>query len=249
MSGIADEEEYFDQVVEAKRQNYRFIKVFLHRDRIGRGQSEILISGCVGIQGSKVGTGGIGGLAEYEFRTVHSDEMRFTFDRNEREYVCHLLDDQGPGYFSEVGYNRDLLASHLNENYFVIQDASVLKDIQKRHALLLSNGGKKVKMKKAPVLDNNSTSEDIDAQIKFLEEKKKLLSDESSHDIQVPLNEDKPTLDKPTPAPPVDLIAEDKARAKIEANKKRVDKQRLKRQADKKAKEDAKKSAEETVVA
>ncbi len=230
MSGIADEEEYFDQVIEAKRQNYRFIRVFLHRDRIGRGQKEILISGCVGLHAYKTGMDGIGGTSEYEFKTIHGDEMRFTFDKNEREYVCDLLDDQGPGYFSEVGFNRDLIASHFSEPYFIIKDVEVLKDIKKRYETLIALGGEKIERKKAPVLNNNSTSEDIDEQIKFLQNMKKTLKGEESVEVKIPVSKDE-TQEITTLSP--EEIAEEK---KKEANEKRVAKQREKRKLEREAK-------------
>jgi recombination DNA repair RAD52 pathway protein len=63
--------------------------------------------------------------------------MNFFFERQEREFICDLYDDKGPGYFSPIGYNRDLLASHmiseeLEDQFFVIKDPIVMADIKNR---------------------------------------------------------------------------------------------------------------------
>ena len=239
MIGGAEEERYLDQVIEAKRKGYKFIKVILHHERIQRGQKEILISGCVGLQAIKVGSDGIGGLPEYEFKLTQSDEMRFVFDKNEREYVCQLLDDKGPGYFSEISFNRDLLASHFTQNYFIIDDPEVKKDVEKRYNYLLSLNGKKVTRKAAPVLDNNATEEEIDEQIRFLKEKKKSIKKEVSDVVK----EEEEKISESTTE--IKLTPKEiKQIKKIEANKLRVAKQKEKRRLEsqmRKAEAEAKK--------
>ena len=174
------DEEIVDEVIEAKRKGFKFIKVILDRSRIGRNQSEIHIAGAVILKGFKKGMG-TGGLPEYNFEPRGGESMIFQFSREEREYVCWLYDDDGPGYFSRIGFNRDLLASHLEEKCFILSDPDVEKDVIARYEFIKSNPGKKRKQIKENIVVKDSDSvEDIDAQIAFLKKKREDFKREDS---------------------------------------------------------------------
>jgi hypothetical protein len=166
------EEDIIDKVAEAKRQGHRFIKLFLNRNMVQRNKGEILISGAVALIGTKKGSG-FGGLPDFDFKPKQGESLHFSFSREEMEYMCWMFDDQGPGYFSSVGYNRDLLASHLEEDFFVIPDPAVLEDVKKRHSYMKANPGKKNHMREPAMMSTTAESvEDIDAQIEYLKSRK-----------------------------------------------------------------------------
>lgn len=171
------DEEVLDEVVEAKRQGHRYIKLFLDRSRIGRNQDSIIISGAVILRGIRKGSG-IGGLPDYEFQAVAGESLVFTFSREEREYICWMYDDEMPGYFSPVGYNRDLLASHLNESFFIINDVAVLQDVQNRAQWLVDNPKRRNQRQSNPSFAGQATKatsvDELDREIEILKERKRL---------------------------------------------------------------------------
>lgn len=169
------EEETIDEVIEAQRKGHKFIKLYLNRSMVGRNQSEIVISGVVALRGIPKGSG-MGGMPEYEFESRGGEALVFRYSRDEREYTAWMFDDMGPGYFSSVGYNRDILASHLEDSFFEIRDQSVLNDVMERRDFLTNNPGKKNKIRKVPMLETTAlTAEDIDAQIQHLLKKKETI--------------------------------------------------------------------------
>jgi hypothetical protein len=101
--------------------------------------------------------------------------MVFDFDENEREYICWLLDDAGRGYFSPTGYNRDLLASHFEQPFFIIKDPELYADIKLRNEYLKKSPPViDVKQHKAFTTNIHSgmSIEEIDNQIEFLRQRK-----------------------------------------------------------------------------
>lgn len=172
---MINEEENIDEVIEAKRQGHKFIKVFLHPEIIQRNANEVAISGAIVLKAEKRGVGA-GGLPDYHFTAEGGETLIFRFNRAEREFMCWVFDDKGPGYFSPIGYNRDLLASHLEENFFIIPDEKVKKDIENRYQYMKENPGKRSVNAGAPILTApTETPEDIDAQIIYLKEKKRAM--------------------------------------------------------------------------
>jgi len=211
------EEETLDEVLEAKRQGHKFIKLFLHRSRIGRNQAEIIISGAVALRGIKKGSG-IGGLPDYDFHPVVGESLVFTFSREEREYVCWMYDDQEPGYFSPIGYNRDLLATHLDDNFFVVNDVAVLQDIQSRYEWLKSNPDKRNKRQVAAAFTTGAPQsvDEIDAQIEMLKERKRLAMESGGQVSQITDTIQRTEVDRENTAAVVDA----KEQARIARNKK-----------------------------
>jgi hypothetical protein len=165
---------FLDEIAEAKHLGHKFMKIFLHPDRIGRNQKQIIISGAVVLKGFITGNDNHGRMG-YTFEERRGDSMVFNYDPQEREYVCWLYDDPGMGYFSETGYNRDLLASHFNDNFFIIQDPDVYADVNLRAEYLKKNPNTKYK-KKTSVDKSLNTIDDIDSQIKFLKQRKEILA-------------------------------------------------------------------------
>lgn len=165
----------FVELAEAKRQGHNFMKIYLHRSKIGRGERKIIISGAVTLQGFRRGFDQFGGDS-YEFVERRGDSMVFEFDENEREFICWLYDDPGRGYFSPNGYNRDLLASHWEENFFIIKDPEVYADVKLRYEYLKSNP-KKLEIISAHVdvnrnISSGMTVDEIESQIDFLLQRK-----------------------------------------------------------------------------
>jgi len=175
----------FNQLIEARRAGHKFMKIYLHRDRIGQMQRKISICGAVTLIGYKKGVDGMG-LPKFDFREVRGESMVFEFDYSEREFICWLYDDPGPGYFSKTGYNRDLLASHWEENFFIIQDPELYADIHARYKYHKANPTKTVQ-KKGPVVDKITTDDsiqDIDAQMAFLQAQKDKLVEVKAEEIK-----------------------------------------------------------------
>jgi len=166
----------FNQLVEAQRLGFKFMKIYLHRERIGRLQKRITIGGAVSLVGYKKGQDDMGQQA-YEFVERRGESMVFDFDAQEREFICWLYDDAGQGYFSETGYNRDLLASHMDFNFFIIKDPELLVDIEQRYDYMKKHPGKK-RYKAKPLnekLTGSMNISDIDNQMKFLQSRKDML--------------------------------------------------------------------------
>ncbi len=175
---IADlSQDKFSEIVEAKRLGHNFMKIYLHRSRIGRNQKQIIISGAVVLRGYRSGMDEFGNDL-FHFEEKRGESMIFEFDPADREYVCYLYDDPGKGYFSETGYNRDLLASHFEEDYFVIKEPQLHAEIQARYDWMKENPGKQLDSSNKIVTNINSggSIEDIDSQIKFLQSRKSMMT-------------------------------------------------------------------------
>lgn len=177
----------FVEIVEAKRQGHKFIKVYLHRSKIGRGQKRIMISGAVTLVGYRVGMDDFGS-GNFRFEERRGDSMVFEFDENEREYICWLYDDAGRGYFSPNGYNRDLLATHFDQEFFIIKDPEVYADVKLRYEHLQKNPPSEATTNhKAFTTNINSgmTLDEIDSQIEFLKQRKEqIIKIDSSGSIE-----------------------------------------------------------------
>ena len=156
----------FDEIAEAKKLGHKFIKVYLHPSKIGKGQKEVLIGGAIILRGYRKGDD------DFDFIPEKDANMVFIYDRNEREHICWLYDDPGKGYFSDVGYNRDLLATHWTENYFVLKEPSVYAEVKRRYEFLKENPPNRKQRKEQFNPQGRATPEtavkDLEDQIKFL---------------------------------------------------------------------------------
>lgn len=237
------DENILDEILEAQAQGHKFIKVYLNMRIFGRTQNEMIISGGVKLIASQTGNG-MAGLPEYSFEERSGESFRFALDVKERQYTCHILDDQGPGYFSPIGYNRDLLATHMEEGFFMIPDKEVEADVLKRAEYIKENKKKHVSKKDRPAVltSTANTPEDIDSHIKYLLEKKKSILQRDgkvaitneNNDIQPPLVSQVPE----TPEEKVARIAKEEAaaaQAKKDLRNSKQKEYRLKLKADKKA--------------
>ena len=180
------EDRGFVELAEAKRQGHKFMKIYLHRSKIPRQQSKFIISGAVTLIGVKTGLDEYGG-EQYHFEERRGDSMVFEFDRSEREFICYLYDDPGHGYFSPSGYNRDLLATHFNQSYFVIKDPNLYADVKLRYEYIQKNPPKKIVVNHhqgvVPNLNSGSTVTEINNQIEFLQQRKEQLIEMDSQII------------------------------------------------------------------
>ena len=176
----------FVELAEAKRQGHKFMKIYLHRSKIPRNQSKMIISGAVTLIGIKVGLDEYGG-EQYHFEERRGDSMIFEFDPSEREFVCYLYDDPGRGYFSPSGYNRDLLATHWDQQYFVIKDPSIYADVKLRYEYIKANPPKQLIVNHhagvVPTINSSSTVSEIENQIEFLKQRKAQMIELDSHII------------------------------------------------------------------
>lgn len=165
------------ELAEAKKQGHKFMKIYLHPSKIQRNQRRIIISGAVTLHSVITGLDQFGGQ-QYNFEEKRGDSMIFEFDSNEREYICWLYDDPGKGYFSPNGYNRDLLASHWDQDFFIIRDPDLYADIKLRRDYLTANPkvGEVEKLDKYKPVNKNlshaTSVEEIDAQLEFLLQRK-----------------------------------------------------------------------------
>lgn len=161
---------HFDEYVEAKKQGYKFIKVYLNHKRVETSGKTVTICGAVMLKGTKGGLNSVGQRA-YEFREIRGGaSMIFRLDESEREFICYMYDDPGRGYFSPVGFNRDFLASHMDRDDFIIRDPEVHADIKLRYEYMKANPGKKYKGE-APKTSANATRVDIENEINHLQER------------------------------------------------------------------------------
>lgn len=166
------DEEAIDVIMEAKRLGHKFIKVILHRNMIQRSQNEIVISGVTILREFKKGLG-TGGIPEYSFKVQGGENLVFSFSREDREFVAFMFDDQEKGYFSPKGYNRDVLASHLDDDMFVIHDEAVLEDVKARNKWMKENpGAKNMPETEAIIRPAVNSEDDIDKEIQRLKDMK-----------------------------------------------------------------------------
>jgi len=168
------DERTYSELTEAKRAGHKFMKIYLNRAQIGRGQRQVIISGAVVLNGIRIGSDDFG-QDTYRFDEMRGESMVFEFNPEEREFICWVYDDPGRGYFSPYGYNRDLLATHWDEPYFVIKDPEVYADVKSRAQFLKDNPQThKISKEKATVgnINNAVTADEIDSQIEFLKQRK-----------------------------------------------------------------------------
>lgn len=189
ITGLSDDQA-IEELAEAKKKGHKFMKIYLHPSKIQRNQKKIIISGAVTLQAVKVGLDQFGGT-EYRFVEKRGDSMIFEFDSAEREYVCWLYDDVGRGYFSPVGYNRDLLASHWKEDFFIIKDPEAYADVKLRHDYISENPkATTIDVKSEKAINQHISSgqnvEEIDNQIKFLQQRKtQVIKMDEEHNIEL----------------------------------------------------------------
>lgn len=170
-----------DVVAEAERQGYHFIKVFLHPTQVKKSGGPSRFSGCIELKGSQQG---IGSKATFVFSQIKGGSFVFNYEQSSRRWVCYMFDDQHEGPYSAVGFNRDMLAGHLGQNWFIVEDPKIFIDLKKRHEWLVSNievirKRKEDKKNRIDVSGGVPTAaeniEDLETKIKFLEDRKNQL--------------------------------------------------------------------------
>lgn len=160
----------FDKLVEAQKQGHSFIKVYLHPARATRNRKPVTISGAVILHGYKSG-GGANGNEEYNFFERRGGTLIFRFDASEREFICYLYDDPGRGYFSSTGYNRDLLASHLDMKMFIVKDPEIHADIVLRNEYMLKNPGAKIDSGDVKKISSSASRKEIESEMIHLKKR------------------------------------------------------------------------------
>ena len=165
----------FDEIAEAKKQGHKFHKIYLHRSKAGKGQQKISISGAIILRGYR---SGIDQDETFTFQPMSNENLDFYWDRNEREFICWLYEDQGPGYFSNKCYNKDLLATHFDQDYFIIKEPELFAEVKTRYEWLKKNPPKLDKPVNNFNPHNNRISKeddisDLESQIQILQGRKK----------------------------------------------------------------------------
>lgn len=195
---MAEEISFHEElVIEAKRAGKRFIKVRLNpRHWPSETSEEKKITGGVELRGHR--RPGVGGHASWGFSERRDGDLRFNWDPRERDFICMMYDDQGPGYFSGVGFNRDLLASHYGDGMFVIDDPDVIADVQNRIENLQGSKSKSYEEKQA--FKSRQQASVIDRQVRELEERKKRLIQEAEKKQKAAEFRKKQSGENPNPA-------------------------------------------------
>lgn len=160
----------------AEAEGHKFIKLRLNPRKMKRSLRDTRISGVRSIIGY---FGGQDDAGQQKITVaVKGGDLQFSYDRQERAHIGWMLDDQTKGRYSEVGYNRDFIASHAlsgwPESRFLIDDRdphsrSAAKDVEKRIEII------KAKLAAAREEEDLQTSisiEEIDSQMKALISKK-----------------------------------------------------------------------------
>lgn len=90
---------------------------------------------------------------------VEQGHLIFRFDPHIRRHAAYIWDDDMPGEFSKVGYNRDFLASHHDHRQWEIEDDNIRRDIARRLTVLKANLKDK---EENPVADESLSQEDME---------------------------------------------------------------------------------------
>lgn len=112
MSLITKSEELEAEVrFEAIHQGHAFMKLKLNPGAFRRAPREYRMCGVKAIKGSR-GASDETGRPNIGIRITGGD-ISFIWNKEDREWIGWLLDDKDKGAFSKVGYNRDVIASHV----------------------------------------------------------------------------------------------------------------------------------------
>jgi len=159
--------------VAAMKQGYKFIELRLNPEKVRTSQQQVRITGvkCANAYSAGLAKNGI---RQYDI-VKQGGHLVFKLDLEEGEYKGWLYDDEEKGPYSEIGYNRDVLASHYHEDRFIIVDPKIRKDVEKRAKLVKKHISESL-AEKEEAKPMNSV-EDIDAQIEMLQQQKQALTE------------------------------------------------------------------------
>jgi len=175
-----EQQNFYEMVREAEDHGYKFIELHLNptqdRNRLNPG-NQYRFKFIRGLLMTKRMIGNTG-MAETDL-AEGSVELIFRNDPLKRAHVAFMLDDTGKGAFSKIGYNRDFLASNYASGMFKIMDKEIEADVKRRLEILMQLEKTRLDKKaidNAPLTEAQTktmSTEEIDAQIKFLEDCKK----------------------------------------------------------------------------
>ena len=166
----------FDQLVAAEDAGYKFMKVYLNKTRVSRGQKEVFIHGVKQLKAYGRGRNEEG-IDEWEF-VKDSGLVKFKLDRRERAYIGYLWDDNDKTKYGWKGYNRNILATHIETGDFIIKDEDILKSIHNRLEKIKAFNAKHIitEEEKIEKISVGTDEKDLDEQIKFLQAKKEMIN-------------------------------------------------------------------------
>lgn len=126
---IDEDDDSTAKIYAAKAAGYKFIEVHLKPNVKLQGTGRI--SGAMTL---RVWPDGLdhNNVPKFAFKATGGD-IQFAFDNKKFVMYASVLDDNEKGVVSEVGYNRDLLATHLD--LFDIPDPEIAADIKSRAEL------------------------------------------------------------------------------------------------------------------
>ena len=154
-------------VYAAKAAGYKFIEVHLNPN--ANVQNAGRITGAYKLNVYPAGTDR-NNLPKYDFH-VRGGDIEFAFDKRKYVMLAQVLDDTEKGAVSDIGYNRDLLATHID--MFIIPDKDVEKDVLKRAERIRERAFQKKPVDGTDMtLYGEETITDIDKKIQELTEKK-----------------------------------------------------------------------------
>lgn len=149
-----------DIMFAAQQQGHEFIEVHLN--------PAIKLQNASRMTGARVIRAYDGPLDEYNIPTyefaVTGGDIEFKRDLVKRKMVAFVLDDKEKGVVSPTGFNRDLLASHIDS--FIVPDPVIAADIRNRADLLLQKRARDEKVKE------EKSAEDYEKEIKELQAKR-----------------------------------------------------------------------------
>jgi hypothetical protein len=167
---------------EAQAQGYTFLKIRLN-PRMVRNK-DMRLAGVKVARGFASGEKP-DGTRKIDF-LVTGGLLQFQFDRVARTWMAYLLDDKDRGAFSDKGYNRDFLASHLvnsapgMEMFIIDEDKEVIADIKDRMERLSKRMKDKEETEKSIRLES---LDEIDKELDELSQKKQRIM-ESTKDVE-----------------------------------------------------------------
>ena len=155
----------------AKAVGHDEIEVHLNPESNHQGAGSI--TGCKVLRVYPAGTDR-NNVPKYDF-VVGDGDIKFAFNEEKFAMCAHLLDDKERGTVSPVGYNRDLLASHID--LFIVPDPAIAADVQKRAEKMMVRAAENDVKRKAEAEGDSLSVNDIDEQMEELQKRKeKMLS-------------------------------------------------------------------------
>jgi len=174
-----------DIMAEAQNKGHEFIKLRLNRREIRRNAGVgVRFTGVQTIKGYRGGQDRDGmDIIDLE---VKGGSLVFRLDAASREFTAYLLDDKTKAIYSEIGYNRDFIATHIvnkseAEQPFYIESKGIMRDIEKRMQAIQKLAKNKEEVRK----DEDAKSlVNINAQIEELKAKQSELLDEQNLSVK-----------------------------------------------------------------